>query len=94
MANREIVQPGGAGIYPLTGDVASTAGNSAVRVIGLQGLPLEAGVPPAGAGLQFNQDAVQWQPTLIATIQVNGITVSDDPWVSVNARKPIKINGA
>ena len=81
------------GIYPLSGDVTSSAGNSSVRVTGLQGISLQSGVPGAGAELQFNQNAVQWQPLVIAQIQVNGISVSDDPLVSVNATKPITVNG-
>ena len=84
MANREIVQPGGAGIYPLTGDVASTAGNSAVRVIGLQGIPIAPGAPPTAAELIFNQNVNQWQALALATILVNLIPVSDDYIVTVD----------
>jgi hypothetical protein len=92
--NRELVIPGGAGLYPLAGDVTSSAGNPLARVIGIQGIPVIAGIPGSGASFQFNQNLVEWQPTLIAQVQINGITVSDDPLVSVNAGKPIKINGA
>ena len=92
--NRELVIPGGAGIYPLQGDVQSTAGNAKVKVVGLQGISLESVVPASGSVLEYNVDTNQWEPRLNAQIQVNGLTVSDDPLVSVNVSKPIKINGA
>ena len=94
MANREIVQSGGgAGIYPLTGDVLSTAGNSQVRVVGLRGTPLSSSFPSAGAVLQYNQNLNTWQPILVASIQVNGITLSTDYEISVNQTKPVLVNG-
>lgn len=92
--NREIVQSGGgAGIYPLVGDVTSTAGSPTVVVTGLQGTPLGMGVLRSGEELQYNGSVNQWQPILNAVIQVNGITVSDDPTITVNINRPIKING-
>ena len=92
--NREIVlSGGGAGIYPLTGDILSTAGSPTVRVTGIQGIPVLQSVVPSGAMLQYNQNNNRWEATLNAQIQVNGITVSGDPWVSVNAAKPITVNG-
>ena len=91
--NRELVQPGGAGIYPLVGDVASTAGSPTVRVTGLQGVPLQFTALSSGAMWQYNANANQWQPILVAVIQVNGITISDDPTITVNVNRPIKING-
>ncbi len=92
--NRELVIPGGAGIYPLQGDVQSTAGNAKVKVIGLQGIALQSVVPASGSVLEYNVNTNQWEPILNAQIQVNGLTVSDDPLISVNVSKPIKINGA
>lgn len=92
--NREIVLPGGAGLYPLTGDVLSTPGSPTARVIGIQGIPVLQSVVPSGAVLQYNQNNNEWEAILNAQIQVNGLTVSDDPWVSVNAAKPITVNGA
>jgi hypothetical protein len=93
--NREIVQAGaGAGIYPLSGDVLSKAGNPLVKVIGLQGIPLLAGVSSSGSSLQYNQNANQWQAILRANVRVNGLTISDDNEISVNARKEVTINGA
>ena len=91
--NRELVLPGGAGIYPLVGDVTSTAGSPSVKVTGLQGTPLELTTLLSGQELQYNANINQWQPTLNAVIQVNGISVSDDPTITVNVNRPIKING-
>lgn len=92
--NRELVQPSGAGIYPLTGDVTSTAGSATVRVTGLQGVSLQNAFPVAGAVIQYNVNNNEWEPILNAQIQVNSITVSDDPLVAVNQVKPIQVNGA
>ncbi len=83
--NREVVIPGGAGVYPLTGDVLSTAGDQTVRVIGIQGIPVQRISPEPGSYLEYNQNAGRWEPILRASIQVNGITVSDDYDISVNA---------
>jgi len=90
--NREIVIPGGAGVYPLNGDVQSTAGSSTVRVVGIQGISVENIVPDPGAVLMFNQNNAEWEPFQRACIQVNGLTVSDDYDISVNATH-IKVNG-
>lgn len=91
--NREIVQPGGAGVYPLTGDVTSQAGNAPVRVVGLQGVSIVSTSPLGGANLQFNPNTGQWTPILRAAIQVNGVTVSDDYIITVNVSKTILVNG-
>jgi len=91
--NREIVGLA-AGIYPLVGDVSSTAGSPRVTVVGLQTIPVQNAVPSPGAGLEYNANTNEWEPTLRATVQVNGLTVSDDGLVSVNVVKPILVNGA
>jgi hypothetical protein len=97
--NREIVLAGGgAGIYPLLGDILSTAGNQAVRVTGLQGIPIESGLPSAGAVLVYNQNVNQWQPIANATMLVNLIPISDDYIITVNfvsiQQFLISVNGA
>jgi hypothetical protein len=92
--NREIVQPGGAGIYPLMGDVASRAGNTLVTVTGLQTIPVDPSFPLGGADLQYNSNTHNWIPTLRASIQINNVTVSDDGWMSVNVPKETLVNGA
>lgn len=93
--NREIAIPGGAGIYPLTGDVASTAGNPSVRVTGLQGVPIASDPSfQGGEELQYNANTHSWTPTLRAAIQVNNVTVSDDYIIAVNVPKSVLVNGA
>ena len=92
--NREIAVPGGAGVYPLTGDVASTAGNPQVRVTGLQGVPIAQPGFQGGEGLEYDINANNWVPTLRAAIQVNNLTVSDDPLISVNVANAILVNGS
>jgi hypothetical protein len=83
-----------AGIYPLIGDVTSTAGSNRVVVTGLQSIPVQNAFPLAGAFLEYNTNTNEWEAIVRASVQVNGLTVSDDPWISVNARKPIQVNGA
>lgn len=82
--NREIVQPCGAGIYPLTGDILSTAGNNTIRVIGLQGVPVKSGVNTSGSVLMYNQNTNQWEPILNTIALINGLAVSDDYDFTVN----------
>lgn len=90
--NREIVIPGGAGVYPLTGDVTSTAGNQTVTVTGIQNIPVQAGVPVVASVLTYNQNVNQWQPIERSSIQLNLLPVSDDYEISVNSNH-IKLNG-
>lgn len=92
--NREIIQPGGAGIYPVQGDVLSQAGNATVTVVGLQGVTIATTFLDGGEVLEYNTNTHQWTPTLRAAIQVNNVTVSDDYIVAVNLPNPILINGA
>lgn len=89
--NREIY-PGG--IYPLTGDVESQAGNQPVTVVGLQGIPVEQTFFDGGEYLEYNPNTHQWEPTLRASIQVNNITVSDDYLITVNVPKMVLVNGS
>jgi hypothetical protein len=82
--NRETVIPGGAGIYPLVGDVSSKAGSATVTVTGIQNVPIEAVTPPVGSVLTYNQNTNQWQPITNAVMLVNLLPVSDDYLVTVN----------
>lgn len=92
--NREIVVPGGAGVYPLTGDVESDAGSPLVTVVGIQGRTVTNPFLQGGENLQYNGNTNEWIPTLRACVFVNGVPVSDDFTVTVNVARPIKINGA
>ncbi len=91
--NREIIQPSGAGIYPLTGDVTSTAGNALVAVTGLQGTPVAVSLFSGGEILEYNINTNQWTPTLRASIQVDNVTVSDDYLITVDLNNPITVDG-
>lgn len=51
--NREITT-GGASIYPLQGDVKSSAGNNTVTVVGLNTIPLGPGFPSGGEVLTYD----------------------------------------
>lgn len=92
--NREIVIPGGAGIYPLTGDVLSQAGNQLVTVVGIQGRPILNTFLDGGEVLEYNINTNQWTPTLRAAIQVNNVTASDDYLITVNVAEMVLVNGS
>lgn len=92
--NREIVLAGGgAGVYPLTGDVTSNAGVAPVRVTGLQSVPIAVTGFQGGEVMEYDINTNNWTPTLRAAIQVNNVTVSDDYLITVNLSKPILVNG-
>lgn len=59
--NREIAT-GGASVYPLTGDVQSTPGNSGVVTIGLQGIPVQHSFPSGGEVLTYDGPTNSWLP--------------------------------
>lgn len=92
--NREIVIPGGAGLYPLTGDVQSSPGSNTASVVGIHGVPVTQTAFNGGEFLEYNVNTHTWSPTLRATVQVNNLFVSDDNIVTVNVPKPILVNGA
>lgn len=90
--NRECAFPGG--IYPLVGDVQSTAGNQTVTVTGLQNVSIATPFVGGGEVLEYDVNSHTWIPTLRAAIQVNNITVSDDGLMSVNVPKQALVNGS
>jgi hypothetical protein len=96
--NRECIVPGGAGIYPLTGDVTSTAGNALVVVTGIQGIPVSASLPSAGSVLQYSVAGNRWEPTpenaISSYITLNGTISSYDYEISVNVPKQVYVNGS
>lgn len=91
--NRECAMPGGAGIYPLAGDVKSSAGSSSVTVTGLQTIPVSSTFPVAGASLEYSLANSNWAPALRQSIQVNGVSCSDDYIISINVVKEVLFNG-
>lgn len=92
--NREIISAGAGGIYPLTGDVESQAGSQTVSVVGLQAVPIQQIPLNGGEVLAYNPNLHSWKPTLRATIQVDGVSVSDDYLITVDVPKPVLVNGA
>ena len=92
--NREIEMPSGAGLYPLIGDAVSTPGSNRVVVTGLDGIPIAPGFPSGGSSFQYIANTNSWTPILEAVIQVNGITMGDDPYISVNVLKAVLVNGS
>jgi hypothetical protein len=90
--NREIY-PGGTP-SPLTGDVQSTPGNIGVKVTGIINLPVTNTFLNGGEVLQYDPNSHSWVPRTSGFIQINGVTVSDDPLISVNTPKQILVNGA
>lgn len=91
--NREVAIPGGAGVYPLTGDVGSQAGTPTVLVTGIQGISVATPSLAGGEALEFNFDSQQWVPRISAAIQVNHVTVSKDYEIAVNVPYEVSING-
>lgn len=85
--------PSGAGIYPLVGDVTSTAGSPNVTVTGLQNIPVQDTFFQGGEVLTYDPNTNNWTPLLRASIQINNVTISDDALVSVNVPKEILVNG-
>jgi hypothetical protein len=82
--NREIF-PGG--VYPLEGDVTSTAGSSSVSVTGIQNVPVSPIPPTDQQVLQYsaaNKEYIAASITANASVQCNGVAVSDDYAIFVN----------
>lgn len=74
--NREIVGGGGASVYPLTGDVTSTAGNAPVSVTGLRGIPIGPGFPTGGEVLTYDgptNTLLLETPAPTLELQTNGV---------------------
>lgn len=89
--NREIY-PGG--IYPLTGDVQSKAGQQTVTVIAIQGVPVQQTYLNGGEVLSYNPSTRQWEPRARAAIQVDNVTMSDDYTITVNVPRMVTVNGS
>jgi hypothetical protein len=73
--NREIVGGGGATIYPLVGDVTSTAGNTTVSVTGIQGIPVPPQFPTGGEVLTYDgptNTLLLEQPVQQIELETNG----------------------
>ena len=100
MANREIVPNS---LYPLQGDVISTAGSSTALVEGIQGVPIETVVGPITdqSTLVYDASATLYRHKIIPanqSVEINGVPVSDDFDIAVNlplgvTGTPVLVNG-
>lgn len=99
MANSQIFPQS---TYPLTGDVQSTPGSPTVTVVGIQTVPFSATPPlPGQIPVAIGGQWVPSNPSITdanQSIQVNGVVMSDDYQVSVNAvlgisNSPLYVNG-
>lgn len=68
-------------IYPIVGDISSTAGSPNVTVVGIQTIPVVAGTPQDLQVLQYSVSLGAWHAGTVPfnrSIQVNTIPMSDD----------------
>jgi len=88
---------------PLKGDVSGAAGATTVTVTGLQRIPVKAGTPSDQQVLTYVAADGQWEASGSSSgnrsIQVNGVTMSDDYDVGCNlvlgiSNSPLFVNGA
>ena len=88
--------------YPISGDVQSTPGSPTVTVVGIQTVPFSATPPlPGQIPVAIGGQWVPSNPSVTdanQSIQVNGVVMSDDYQVSVNAvlgisNSPLYVNG-
>jgi hypothetical protein len=90
--NREIAL-GGATLGVLQGDVLTTPGSPNVIVVGLQGVALAPNTFVGGSVYQYDATTNTFvQVAMNGSIQINGLSVSDDYDISVNAQK-VYVNG-
>lgn len=94
MANREVF-PGS--MSPIAGDVLAAAGAQSTTVVGIQGIPVQSGTPSSGQWLQYSASVNEWVQAGNLSILVNGVQVSEDYTIFVNAKglhNQVLINGA
>lgn len=83
MANTFQIYPPVSSSVTLTGDV-TTAGDVA-RVVGIQTVPVDSTTPTDEQVLEFNAGTGKWTPTTQGKILVNGLPVSADALILVDA---------
>jgi uncharacterized protein with beta-barrel porin domain len=92
MANREATLGSGT-LGILQGDVLTSPGSPNVTVVGLQGVPIGPNTFVNGGVYQYNASTNTFVMVQSgASISVNGIAISDDYIISVNAQW-VYING-
>jgi hypothetical protein len=84
-----------ASMSPLVGDVTAGAGARQTTVVGIQNTPVSSASPNDQDLLRYNFTNSQWEPTPDSNVAlyVNGIPVSNDPVIYVNAAALITVNG-
>jgi len=80
MANRESYP---ASLFPMQGDLLSSAGQVKVRVVGIQNEPVSPTIPAVAQGLIFNGSLYEIV-YINSQLQVEGTAVSDDYTIAVN----------
>jgi hypothetical protein len=89
--NREIV-PGG--VYPIQGDVESTAGSSVVTVVGLEGIPMPPAFPSGGEVLTYDGSSntlLLEQPVQQIELETNGTANSTQTLLNIVAGTNVTI---
>lgn len=84
-----------ASLSPMTGDAVAGVGAKQTTVVGIQNNPVSPTSPNGGDVLQFNSTSNMWEPTPEANgfIFINGVPVSSDPIIYINAGPLLTING-
>lgn len=98
MANRETYP---ASLSPLIGDVSAGAGVQLVTVVGLQNQPIDGTAPLEQQILRFSfTDPIAgtggaWRASFDtnSAVYINGVPVSDDYDILVNAQPQVTVNG-
>src|SRR5277367_3863122 len=95
--NREITGGGGASVYPLVGDVQSTAGQGPVTVIGLQNIPVSVSFPTGGEVLTYDgpsNNLLLEAPVQQIELQTNGTPNSTQALLNIAAGTNVAITEA
>jgi hypothetical protein len=93
MANREVYP---SSLFPLRGDLSAEAGATTVEVVGLRNIPISPTLPTDGQVYSFVAVNDDWEPTTVPfnqSIKVNGVAMSDDYEIFVNATH-VSVNGS
>lgn len=84
-----------ASLSPMTGDAVAGVGAKQTTVVGIQNTPIASTTPNDQDVLRFNFTDGAWEPTADPNVAIfiNGVPVSDDPVVYINAGPLVQING-
>ena len=85
-----------ASFSPIVGDVIVNPGERQATVAAIQHVPVSDATPNDHDLLEFNATTGEWEPgagASTAFIYINGVAVSDDPTIYINAGNLTEING-